>query len=54
MSTKNIFTNDKTVTQLFINGKTKKVKESYMLINFHGWTESEVRIMQAARKEING
>lgn len=43
------FPNDKKVIQLFINGETKKVDESYMLMKFHGWTTLEVRVMQSSR-----
>ena len=43
------FPHDKKVIQLSINGDTKKVNESYMLIKFHGWTALEVRAMQASR-----
>lgn len=43
------FPNDKKVVQLFINGATKKVDESYLLMTFHGWTALEVRVMQASR-----
>lgn len=43
------FPNDRKVVQLFINGDTKKVDESYMLMKFHGWTATEVKAMQSSR-----
>ena len=42
----NIFPNDKTIKVLRANGSTYKIKESLHLINVHGWSASEIRVMQ--------